>query len=90
MRIDAHLSAVFSRAIEPADLDADRFVLWDVSGNRVPGTITFDALTLTASYAPGAALLAGLPYTWTIGSGIRGDAGSAMQSQYLVTFMTAP
>ena len=90
VRIDAHLAAVFSRAIEPADLDADRFVLWDVSGNRVPGTITFDALTLTASYAPGAALLAGLPYTWTIGSGIRGDAGSAMQSQYLVTFMTAP
>jgi len=28
--------------------------------------------------------------TWSIGPGIRGDAGSAMQSQVLVTFMTAP
>jgi len=34
--------------------------------------------------------LPGMPYTWIIGPGIRGDAGSAMQSQYVVTFMTTP
>jgi hypothetical protein len=56
----------------------------------VPGTAAFDPATLTATFTPAAALAPNTTYTWTIGPGLRGDAGSSMQSGYVVTFTTAP
>jgi glycosidase len=83
------LAALFSRAVRPEDLDAARFGLSD-GVNPVPGTAAFDPATLTATFTPAAALAPNTTYTWTIGPGLRGDAGSSMQSGYVVTFTTAP
>jgi alpha-glucosidase len=87
--ISATPSAVFSRAIRPEDLDATRFTL-RAGDVVVAGVAVFDAATLTATFTPSAALSPGTVYTWTIGPGIRGDAGSSMQSAVTVTFTTAP
>ncbi len=83
------LSAVFSRAIKPEDLIDARFNL-KTGDTMVAGAAAFDAATLTATFAPTEPLLAGTTYIWTIGPSINGDAGSAMQNAYQVTFTTAP
>lgn len=85
----AVLSAVFSRAIRPEDLVEARFNL-KTGDTTVAGTAAFDAATLTATFTPAAPLAAGTTYTWTIGPGLNGDAGSAMQKAYTITFTTAP
>jgi len=83
------LSAVFSRAIRPEDLVEARFNL-KAGDVAVAGTAAFDAATLTATFTPTEPLAVGTTYTWTIGPGLNGDAGSAMQHAYTVTFTTAP
>jgi alpha-glucosidase len=86
---DAVLSAVFTRGIKPEDLDATRFSL-KVGDVVVAGAAAFDAATNTAAFTPSAALTPNTVYTWTIGPGINGDAGSSMQNAVIVTFTTAP
>ncbi|MCX6029019.1 MAG: alpha-amylase family glycosyl hydrolase [Chloroflexi bacterium] len=83
------LSAVFSRGVKPEDLDATRFTL-KTAGVAVPGAVSYDVATNTATFTADAALRPGTFYTWIIGPGIRGDADSPMQNAVTVTFTTAP
>lgn len=88
--VAATFRATFNRGIRPEDLDETRFVLHDPLGNVVPSTASFDPVTFTASLAPAASMLPNTQYTWNLGPGIGGDAGSAMQSRLTLTFLTAP
>jgi hypothetical protein len=88
---NAALAAVFSRPIKPEDLDATRLTLVKTgTATAIPGAVGWNEATRTAAFTPTLPLAAGTSYTWTIGPGIRGDAGSSMQNAYAVTFTTAP
>src|SRR5262249_56765676 len=51
-----HVSAVFSRAVDPSTLTATRFTLRDTAGNSIGAQLAYDANTPTATLTPTAAL----------------------------------
>ena len=87
--VDAALSVVFSRILQAEDLTAD-YISLKMGETNVAGAITWDEASLTLTFTPAAPLSPNTAYTLTVGPGIGGDGGSAMQSAYTVTFTTAP
>ena len=87
--VDAALSVVFSRILQAEDLTAD-YISLKMGETNVAGAIAWDEASLTLTFTPAAPLSPNTAYTLTVGPGIGGDGGSAMQSAYTVTFTTAP
>jgi len=89
--VNATISATFleQNPMDEASINPYSFTLVDEEGNAVPGNVTYDPATKTASFIPSRPLYYGYVYTATLGTGIRDRAGNALPATYSWTFHTA-
>jgi len=82
----AELHAVFSEPIDPATLD------WTLSGpsGDVPGTVTYDEESASATFAPADFLAPLASYTAVIAGTLQDLRGNAMGADYTWSFTTGP
>lgn len=88
--VNAVLTATFleQNPMDEPSLNHQNFTLVDEEGNSVPGTVSYDPATKTATFTPSQPLYYGYVYTATLGSGIKDLAGNPLPS-YSWTFRTA-
>ncbi|MBT2567578.1 DUF4082 domain-containing protein [Arthrobacter sp. ISL-85] len=65
------------------------FALKDAANNNVPGSVTYDSATYTATYSPTGTLAYSTTYTATV-SGATNSQGQSMAAPYSWTFSTGP
>jgi len=65
--VDATVSAVFDKDMDPSTITASSFTL---TGSVVSGTVTYNSSTKTATFTPDANLAAGTTYTATLSTAI--------------------
>ena len=85
--INVKVTAVFSVAMDPATL-ATSFTLTSPGMTVIAGTVTFDATSKTAMFAPASALAGSTMFTATISTGAKDTAGHALASNKVWTFTT--
>jgi hypothetical protein len=83
------LSATFSKALNPATLNASTFLLKGPGGTAVAGTVTYSAAGSVASFAPSVALTYNTTYTATITTGVTDSTGDPLAANYTWSFTTA-
>src|SRR6185503_15226716 len=86
--IDAQISATFSAAMDPTTLDGATFTLRQ-GMNSIAGTVSYDAATRVASFAPAATLAVKTTYAATIAAGVKDARGNALAADLTWTFATA-
>jgi hypothetical protein len=86
--INARPTATFSRAMDPATLDATTFTLRQ-GLTPISGVVTLDGSTSTATFAPAAPLEVNLTYTATVTTGARDLGGAALVASHTWSFTTA-
>jgi hypothetical protein len=84
------LSATFSTAMDPATLTATSVTVSSSAGVAVTGPITYSSSTNTVSLTPSSALLPSTTYVATITTAAKNAAGTALASNYVFIFRTAP
>ena len=87
-------SATFSEALDATTVGTGTFELRDAAGALVAGTVSYNATTRQASFAPAAALAASTTYTATLKGGatdprIKDAAGNALAQSATWSFTTA-
>lgn len=83
--LGGNIAAIFSEPMASASISTSSFTLKQGT-TAVVGTVTY--VGVTATFNPGAALSANLPYTATITTGARDLAGNALASAVSWTFTT--
>jgi hypothetical protein len=84
------ISATFSTAMNAATLTTTTFTLTGPSGTVVPGVVTYNTGTNTATFTPTGSLLVSSTYVATITTGAQSTAGLGLVSNYVWTFRTVP
>jgi hypothetical protein len=79
------ITATFSKAVQPTTIS---FVLKDSSGNAMPGTVTYDGSTNTATLSFNTSLAGSSTYTATV-SGATDLSGNVMAAPFSWSFTTA-
>ena len=79
--------ATFNAAMDPATLNAASFGL-SQDGTTVPGTVSYEASSNTATFVPSAPLGASLLYVATISPEAKSTEGSALAQAYSWSFST--
>ena len=82
------ISATFDRAMDPASLNTATFTLACPQGTAVPGAVSYDAASRTATLKPAAMLPADVSCTATIGTGAKDTMGVAIASGFTWSFKT--
>ncbi|MDF1553877.1 MAG: Ig-like domain-containing protein [Deferrisomatales bacterium] len=82
------VSATFSESLDPATVTSDSFTVTGAAG-EVGGTVSYDAATHTARFAPAALLAYGTTYTVVLTTDIQDSAGLWLATQDSWTFTTA-
>ena len=85
--VGSRVSATFSRAMNPTTLTNLTFTLRQ-GANTIAGTVSYDALSMTATFTPTLALDLSLVYTATITTGAADPAGNALAADHVWTFTT--
>src|SRR5208282_1018854 len=86
----AIITAIFSKAMNPATINSSTFTL-TTAGANVAGTVAYDATTMTATFTPTAASLApSTSFTATITTGVMDTFGNSLASNFTWTFTTSP
>ena len=83
--------AAFSKAMDASTLNQSTFVLADGNGGSVPGTVSYDAASRTATLTPVSPLTQGVRYTATVrsgASGVKDTSGNALARDYSWSFTT--
>jgi hypothetical protein len=83
------LSATFSKALNPATVNATTFLLKGQGGTTVTGSVTYNATGSVASFAPSVALSYNTTYTATITTGVTDSTGDPLAGNYTWSFTTA-
>jgi O-glycosyl hydrolase len=86
--IASTVTATFSEAMNASTITSSTFTLVPQGGSAVAATVSYNAVSLTATLTPTAPLLNGATYTATIGTGVMSSGGSALASTYSWTFTT--
>jgi hypothetical protein len=81
-------TATFSQAMDPTTLTALTFTVKQGT-TPVSGTVTLDASSTTATFAPAAALGLSLPYTVTVTTGAKDTGNAALAANHVWSFTTA-
>jgi Big-like domain-containing protein len=84
----AAIQISFSGAVNPATVNSTNIQVTDASKNAVAGTVSYNATTNTASFAPTAPLAANSTFTVTVSS-VAGASGGVMATPFTDTFTTA-
>lgn len=88
--VSATVSATFSEAMDPSTINTNTFTLTDDSdGASVPGSVSYNALTYTATFTPSSNLSSGVTYMADITTGAKSSQGTAIASTYSWNFTTA-
>ncbi len=82
-------TATFSTAMDPTTINDLTFTL-DDGTTQLPGVVTYDVTTDTATFTPDEALDADTFYTATVTNGVTDSSGLAMTDDYVWEFTTAP
>ena len=87
--LNTKVSATFSVAMTPGSLTAATFTVRQGTAS-VPGSVSYDAASKTATFVPTAALGNGLPYTATVSTQAKSSGGIGLAADYSWSFRTAP
>jgi hypothetical protein len=82
------ITASFSEAMNSSTLTSATFTVSGPGASAVTGTVTYDAPSQTARFAPNAVLASGSAYTPTITLGAEDLAGNPMNAPFVWTFTT--
>lgn len=85
--LDTDVTATFSRAMDSTSLTAMSFTLTE-GGTPVPGTVSYDAMSRTATLSPMSTLLEGRTYTATITTGALDSLATALAAPHTFNFTT--
>ena len=91
LRLATNATAYFSRAMDPATINASTFELRDAGNNLIPATVTYNSADNSANLNPNTDLSYSTTYTARIVSGAGGvkDSNSiAMDADYTWSFST--
>jgi hypothetical protein len=86
------VSATFSEAMDPSTLTSSSFTLVNAQGQPVPGTLSYDSSTNTASLAPTNGLAFQATYTATVrggASGVTDLSGNPLANDRVWSFTTS-
>jgi hypothetical protein len=85
----AVISAVFDVELDPATLTGSTVTLTRLSpATAVPGTLSYDAATRTASFTPATRLDPDKSYRLTVTTGVKSAKGAALGTSFSTTFTT--
>jgi hypothetical protein len=85
------VTVTFSEAMDPATVNASTFELRDFTNALVPGTVTFNSATNTATLTPNSLLVNASTYTAMVkgeAGGVTDTAGNALASSVTWSFTT--
>jgi len=85
----AVVSATFSKAMNPATINASTFTLSGPGGTGVVGAVTYVASTNTATFTPSSPLALNTAYTATIHTGAQDQFGNGLAADFTWMFTTA-
>jgi hypothetical protein len=85
--IDADITCTFSEDMVPASVDEDTFALKS-GATTVTGTVTYDLMTMIATFKPDSNLAFFTNYTATISSDVEDRAGNKMAADFSWSFTT--
>ncbi|MDA8098434.1 MAG: Ig-like domain-containing protein [Nitrospiraceae bacterium] len=80
------IQATFSDLMDATTVNKTTFLVKDIAGNPVGGTVIFSGVT--ATFTPGSSLASLATYTATITTGAKSAAGIAMAQNYAWSFTT--
>ncbi|MEN8169406.1 MAG: Ig-like domain-containing protein [Pseudomonadota bacterium] len=80
------ITVTFSEAMRSETVTGATFLLFDADNNPVAGTVS--AASKSASFTPAEALAQNSVYTARITTGVRDEAGNAMENEYAWSFTT--
>ncbi len=83
------ITAVFSKAMNPATINSSTFTLSGPGGTSVAGAVTYVVSTNTATFTPSAALSASTTFTATITTGATDMFGNRLAANKVWTFTTS-
>jgi hypothetical protein len=83
------ITAVFSKAMNPATINASTFTLSGPGGTSVAGTVSYIVSTNTATFTPSAPLSATATFTATITTGAADEFGNDLVANFVWTFTTS-
>ncbi len=88
------ITATFSKAIDPTTLNGSTFQLLNSSNTVLPGSITYNSSTFTATLQPSAALAAASSYTVVVRGGsvdprVKDTSGTALAANVSWVFTTS-
>jgi len=84
--VGSNVTAIFSKVIDQATLTGNFTLLRE--GNAVPGSITYDSVTKTATFTPGQTLGYSSPYTVNISSNVADVDGNKLPAASTWNFTT--
>ena len=82
------VTATFSQAMQSSTINAQTFVLTGPGSTAITGTVSYDAASNTAIFAPSASLPLNTTFTATITTGVKDTYGNNLASNYVWTFAT--
>ena len=89
--VSSSVTATFSEAVQSSTVTGTTFTLKNSTGTSIPGTVTYDAASFTATFKPSAALAYSTSYTATLTNGIKDIAGNSLSgTSWLFTTVAAP
>lgn len=86
--INTIVSATFSKAMNPASINATTFTLTDPAGGVVPGQVTYNSASNTATFTPSGSLAPNTLFTARISTRARDLFGNALASSVVWSFTT--
>ena len=85
---NAAINATFSKAMDPATLNATTFTLTGPGPTPISGKITYDVTTRIAAFTPASALATGTSFTAMITTGAKDLEGNALATNASWSFTT--
>ncbi len=82
------ITVTFSGPMNPTTITTDTFFLKDAANNLVGGTVSYDDLSLTATFNPFGELSTQTSYTATVTTGVSDAGGDPLASNYSWSFST--
>ena len=76
--VGSSITATFSEAVQSATVTGTTFTLKNSAGTSIPGTVTYDAALITATFKPSAPLAYSTSYTASLSNGIKDIAGNGL------------
>ncbi len=86
---NSHITAAFSKAMDPLTISTSTFLVACPTGTPIAGTVSYAVSGTIATFIPTSNLPATTVCTVTITSGVKDTAGNALASPFSWTFTTA-